>query len=58
VVLQEEDGNIVNVFLSRIYGDSFVEEDLLAINTRQMQYFLVYKGKSSLSNALILQLVL
>jgi hypothetical protein len=56
VALREEDGNIVDVFLPRRYGDTFEDANLAAINTRQLQYYITYKGKSSVSNALILQI--
>jgi hypothetical protein len=55
--LQEENGDIVSVFLPHRYVISFEQADMVVINTRQMQYDLVYKGKSSVSKALILQLL-
>jgi hypothetical protein len=54
VTLHEEDGNIVKLFLPRCYGDTFEDADLADINTRQLQYYLIYKGKISVSNTLIL----
>jgi protein involved in temperature-dependent protein secretion len=55
--LTVEDGNINTVFFPRRYGDTFEEADLVVINTRQTQYYLLYNGKSSVSNTLILKMV-
>jgi hypothetical protein len=45
VALCEEDGNIVDVFLPRIYRDNFEVADLAAIHTRQLKYYITYNGK-------------
>jgi hypothetical protein len=55
--LRVEDGDIVKVFLPQRYGNRFEEADMVAINTRLTQYDLVYKGKCSVSGALILQVL-
>ena len=47
LIIREDAGdNIVRVFLPRHYG-SAISEDMAAINNRQIQYYLTYKGKGS-----------
>jgi hypothetical protein len=58
VTLSEEFGNTVEVFLPKRYGDALEDTDMDDINTKQVQYYLTYKGKCSASSALILQIEL
>ena len=52
---EEEDDNIVRVFLPRHYG-SAITEDVAAINTRRQSYFLTYKGNSAATGRPVLQM--
>jgi hypothetical protein len=52
----EESGNIVEVFLPKRYGDVFEDKDMAHISAEPQKYHLTYKGKSSASQALILQI--
>jgi hypothetical protein len=56
--LDEEDGNIIEVFLQKRYGYAVEDTDITDILTKRLQYYLTYKGKSSASQALILQIEL
>ena len=53
---EEEDDNIVRVFLPRHYGSAFSEEDVAAINTQRHKYFLTYKGNSTATGRPVLQI--
>jgi hypothetical protein len=58
MALGEEDGNIVEVFLPKRYGYAMEDADVTDIITKRLQYYLTYKGNSSASQALILQIEL
>jgi hypothetical protein len=49
MAFSEEAGNTVEVFLPKRYGDVIDETDMIHINNRHQQYYLVYKGTSSSS---------
>jgi hypothetical protein len=51
-----EHANVVEVFLPKLYGDRKEESDVEAINSKQTQYYLTYRGRSPSSKAIILQL--
>ena len=53
---EEEDDNIVRVFLPRHYGSAISEEDVAAINTQRQKYFLTYKGNSAATGRPVLQM--
>ena len=53
---EEEDDNIVRVFLPRHYGSAISEDDVVAINTQRHKYFLTYKGNSTATGCPVLQL--
>jgi hypothetical protein len=47
--------NVVEVFLPKHYGDIIEDSDVEALNTKQTQYYLTYRGTSPSSKAIILQ---
>ena len=53
---EEEDDNIVRVFLPRHYGSAFSEKDVAAINTQPHKYFLTYKENSASTGLPMLQM--
>jgi hypothetical protein len=53
LTLLEEDDNVISVFLPKRYGDAMEDSDLHDINTRRLQYYIIYRRKSSVSQALI-----
>ena len=53
---EEAEDNVIRVFLPRHYGMTFTEEDVAAINSRQIQYYLTYKGNSAASDRPMLQM--
>ena len=48
-IREDAEDNIVPDFLPRHYGCTISEEDMAAINNRQIQYYLIYIGKSASS---------
>ena len=44
---EEDDDNIVRVFLPRHYGSEIAEDDMTAINNQRIKYYLTYKTKST-----------
>jgi hypothetical protein len=53
LTLIEEDDRVISFFLPKRYGDAMEDSDLNDINTRLLQYYLTYRGKSSVSSALL-----
>ena len=53
---EEDDNNIVRVFLPRHYGSEMSEDDMAAINVRRITYFLIYMGTSASTNRPMLQM--
>ena len=53
---EETEDNVIRVFLPRHYGATITDEDMAAINSRRIQYYLSYKGKSATSNRPMLQI--
>jgi hypothetical protein len=53
-----EDDRVISVFLPKRYGDAMEDSDLHDINTRRLQYYLIYRGKSSVSSALLVDIEL
>ena len=43
---EEDDDNIVRVFLTRHYCSAISEGDVAAIKNQRIKYYLAYKGKS------------
>jgi hypothetical protein len=58
LTLLEDDDRVVSVFLPKRYGDAMEDTDITDINTRRLQYHLVYRGKSSVSAALLVDIEL
>jgi hypothetical protein len=58
LTLIEEDDRVLSVFLPKRYGDATEESDLPDINTRRLQYYLIYRGKCSVSSALCVDIEL
>jgi hypothetical protein len=58
LTLLEEDDRDVSVFLPKRYGDAMEDSDVQDINTRRLQYYLIYGGKSSVSLALCVDIEL
>ncbi len=57
LTLREEDNNnIVRVFLPRHYGSAFSEDDVAAINNQRHKYYLTYKGNSASTGRPVLQM--
>jgi hypothetical protein len=56
MALREKDDNIVKVFLPQRYAVVFSDEDVADITERRVLYHLMYKGKSSSSNAQLLHI--
>jgi hypothetical protein len=52
LTLLEEDDSVVSVFLPKRYGDAMEDSDVHDINTRRLQYYLIYRCKSSVSSVL------
>ena len=53
---EEADDNVFVVFLPRHYADTFTDEDMAAINSHTVQYYLTYKGKSATTDRPLLQM--
>ena len=53
---EEDDGNIVRVFLPGHYSSAMSEDDMAAINGRRITYVLAYKGTSASTNRSMLQM--
>ena len=53
---EEDDDNIVRMFLPRHYCSAMSEDDMAAINCRRITYFLTYKGTSASTDRSMLQL--
>jgi hypothetical protein len=58
LTLIEEDDRVISVFLPKRYRDAMEDSDIHDINTRRLQYFLTYRGKSSVSPALLVDIEL
>jgi hypothetical protein len=58
LTLLEEDDRVISVFLPKRYGDAMLDNDVQDINTRRLQYYLIYRGKSSVSSALLVDIEL
>ena len=54
-IREEAEDIILRVFLPRHYG-SAISEDMAAINSRRIMYYLTYKGKSASSYRCMLQM--
>ena len=52
----ESEDNLIRVFPPHHYGTTITDEDMAAINNRQIQYYLTYKGKSATSDRPMLQI--
>jgi hypothetical protein len=57
LTLLEKDDRIVSVFLPKRYGDAMEDSDITD-NNRRLQYHLIYRGKSSVSSALCVDIEL
>jgi hypothetical protein len=57
LTLLEED-RLISVFLPKRYGDAMEDSDINDINTRRLQYYLIYRGKISISSALLVDIEL
>jgi hypothetical protein len=57
LTLLEED-RFISVFLPKRYGDAMEDSDIHDINTRRLQYYLIYRDKSSVSSALLVDIEL
>ena len=53
---EEGEDNVTRVFLPRHYCATITDEDMAAINSQRIQYYLSYKGKSVTSNRPMLQI--
>ena len=53
---EEDDDNIVRVFLPRHYGSTISEDDVAAINKQRLKYFLTYNGNSASTVRSMLQM--
>ena len=53
---EEADDNVFMVFLPRHYADTITDEDMVAINSHTVQYYLTYKGKSANTDRPMLQM--
>jgi hypothetical protein len=51
--IEDGDDRVISVFLPKRYGDAMDDSDTHDINTRRLQYYLTYSGKSSVSSALL-----
>jgi hypothetical protein len=40
-----EDDRVISVFLPKRYGDAMDDSDMQDINTRRLEYYLIYRGK-------------
>jgi hypothetical protein len=58
MTLVEEDGNVIRVFLPKGYGDGMEDSDIHDINTRRLHYYITYRGKGSVFQALIVDIEL
>jgi hypothetical protein len=56
--LLEKDDRAASVFLPKRYGDAMTDGDLTDINTGRLQYHLIYRGKCSVSGALLVDIEL
>ena len=54
-IREEAEDNMLRVFLPRHYGSAISEADMAAINNRQIQNYLTYKGKGASSFRPMLQ---
>jgi hypothetical protein len=57
-MLLEKDDRFVSVFLPKRYGDAMEDSDITDINAGRLQYYLIYRGKNSVSSALLLDIEL
>ena len=53
---EEDDDNILRVFLPRHYGSAMSEDDMGAINGQRIKYYLTYKGNSASTGRCMLQM--
>jgi hypothetical protein len=53
LTLLEEEDRFFSVLLPKRYSDAMEDSDIHDINTRRLQYYLIYRGKSSVSSALL-----
>jgi hypothetical protein len=58
LTLLEEDDRVISVFLPKRYGYAMEDSDIHDINTLRLQYYLIYRGKSSVSSALLVNIEL
>jgi hypothetical protein len=58
LTLLEKDYSVVSVFLPKRYGDAMEDTDITDINTGRLQYLLIYRSKSSVSAALLVDIEL
>jgi hypothetical protein len=58
LTLLEEDDRIIRMFLPKCYGKAMEDSDTQDINTRRLQYYLIYRGKSSVTSALLVDIEL
>ena len=56
LTLREEDDNTVRIFLPRHYGSAMSEDDMAAIKSQRIKYYLTYKGKSASTDRPMLQM--
>jgi hypothetical protein len=56
LTLFEEDDRVISVFLPKRYGDAMEDNDIHDINTRRLQFYLIYRGNSSVSSALLVNI--
>jgi hypothetical protein len=57
-LIEDEDNRVISVFLPKRYGDAMEDSDIHDINTRRLQYYFTYRGKSSVSSALLVHIEL
>jgi hypothetical protein len=56
LTLLEEDDRVIFVFLPKRYGDAMEDSDINDINSRRLHYYLIYRSKSSVSSALLVDI--
>jgi hypothetical protein len=57
-LIEDGDNRVISVLLPKRYGDAMEDSDIHNINTRRLQYYLTYRGKSSVSSALLVDIEL
>jgi hypothetical protein len=57
-LVEGNDDRVISVFLPKRYGDVMDDSDIPDINTRRLQYHLTYRGQSSVSRALLVDIEL